>query len=68
MVVGVKYCNTKECWYAETRVAKQDEVDDRKHSVVNAGSPVAKLYVGNGRKGRFVGKCIRYYNKGAGLE
>lgn len=35
--MNVKYCLERQCWYAETREAEVDEIDDRKFIPVDDG-------------------------------
>ena len=62
MVVAIKYDETRGdgCWYAEARVAHQDEIDDRKFIVDASRSDYRRVYVGSTRENGSLSKCIKY--------
>ena len=65
VVMNVKYCQEKECWYAETIEAEVDEIDDRKYIPVEDGDN-SNVFIGRGSDK--LGKCIKWYNQWADLS
>ena len=65
IVMNIKYCLERECWYAETIEAEVDEIDDRKYNPVEDADN-SNVFIGRGSDK--LGKCIKWYNQWADLS
>lgn len=65
IVTDIKYSLQQQCWYAETKEAEVDDIDDRKYILTDSN---AILNVFIGYRSDNLGKYIKQYNQWAGLR